>query len=72
MITLSNHRQAWDMTLGLFALADGDAKKFYDFATFLYDKQAEFYNAEFMFKTHDDLRQLIANNAEEHMNIDRA
>jgi protein-disulfide isomerase len=72
LITLSNHRQSWDMTLGLFALADGDAKKFYDFATFLYEKQAEFYNAKFMFKTHDDLRQLIANNAEEHMNIDRA
>jgi len=71
LITLSNHRQAWDMSLGLFALADGDAKKFYDFATFLYTKQTEFYNAEFMYKTHDDLRNLIAKNAEEHMNIDR-
>lgn len=71
LITLSNHRQAWDMSLGLFALADGDAKKFYDFATFLYGKQTEFYNAEFMYKTHDDLINLIAKNAEEHMNIDR-
>ena len=70
LITLSNHRQAWDMSLGLFALADGDANTFYNFATFLYEKQTEFYNAEFMYKTHDDLKQLIANNAEEHMTID--
>jgi protein-disulfide isomerase len=72
LITLSNHRQAWDMSLGLFALSDGDANKFYSFATFLYEKQAEFYNAEFMYKTHDDLRQIIANKAKEHMNINRS
>ena len=72
LITLSNHRQAWDMSLGLFALADGDANIFYNFATCLYEKQTEFYNAEFMYKTHDDLKQLIANNAEEYMNIDRS
>ncbi len=72
LITLSNHRQAWDMSLGLFALADGDANKFYDFATFLYDRQNEFYNAAFMYKTHDDLRQMIADNAQDHLNIDRS
>ena len=71
LMTLSNHRQAWDMSLGLFALADGDADKFYDFATYLYERQDEFYNAEFMHKTHDDLRQLIADKAEEHLGINR-
>ena len=72
LITLSNHRQAWDMSLGLFALADGDANKFYDFATFLYERQDEFYNSAFMHKTHDDLRQLIADKAEDYLNIDRS
>lgn len=72
LITLSNHRQAWDMSLGIFALADGDTNKFYDFATFLYERQDEFYNAAFMHKTHDHLRQLIADKAEDHSNIDRS
>jgi len=72
LITLSNHRQAWDMSLGLFALADGDASKFYDFATFLYERQEKFYNASFMYKTHDDLRQLVADHAEDHSSTDRS
>ena len=71
LITLSNHRQAWDMSLGLFALADGDAQTFYDFASLLYDSQDEFYNAQFKHKTHEDLRQLIADKAESHSMIDR-
>jgi len=72
LITLSNHRQAWDMSLGVFALADGDAQTFYDFATVLYDSQDEFYNKQFMHKTHDDLRQLIADKAESNFSIDRS
>lgn len=72
LITLSNHRQAWDMSLGLFALADGDNKVFYDFATVLYKEQSEFYNSEFMHKTQNDLRQLIADKAESHLKIDRS
>lgn len=71
LITLSNHRQAWDMSLALFALADGDARKFYDFATFIYDRQAQFYNDHFLLKTHDNLIQLLADFAEEHANVDR-
>jgi len=71
LIPLSNHRQAWDMSLGLFALADGDANKFYDFATVLFEKQAEFYNEPFMHKTHNDLRQLIADKAENDFDINR-
>lgn len=66
LITLSNHRQAWDMSLGLFALADGDANKFYDFATFIYDRQSQFYNGSFLHKTHDDLLQLVPSFAKEH------
>lgn len=71
LITLSNHRQAWDMSLGLIALADGNADKFYNFATFIYERQAQFYNDIFLHKTHDDLIQLVADFAKEHSGIDR-
>ena len=71
MITLSNHRQAWDVSLGLFALAEGDASKFYDFASFVYERQDQFYNGPFLNKTHEDLRQFVTDLAEEHSDADR-
>lgn len=71
LITLSNHRQAWDMSLGLFALAEGNANKFYDFASFIYERQAQFYNGQFLNKTHDDLIHLVADFAEEHAGVTR-
>ncbi|EKO3631374.1 DsbA family protein [Agaribacterium haliotis] len=71
LITLSNHRQAWDVSLGLFALADGDARKFYDFATYVYERQEQFYNAPFLHKTHDDLRQFVADLAQAHSDVNR-
>jgi protein-disulfide isomerase len=71
LITLSNHRQAWDMTLGLFAMADGDANKFYNFASFVYERQEQFYNAPFLHKTHEDLRQLVADFAQEFSAVNR-
>lgn len=72
LITLSNHRQAWDVSLGLFAYAEGDANKFYQFATFLYEHQQKFYNAPFLHKTHEDLRQLVADLAQEQGKINRS
>lgn len=71
LITLSNHRQAWDVSLGLFALAEGNANKFYRFATFLYERQERFYNAPFLHKTHDELRQFVADSATEHGDVKR-
>jgi hypothetical protein len=71
MVTLSNHRQAWDISLGLFAKAEGDSSKFYDFAGFVYERQEQFYNAQFLHKTHEDLRQFVADLAQEHSGIDR-
>lgn len=71
LITLSNHRQAWDMSLGLFAFAEGNASKFYDFATFIFERQAQFYNGKFLHKSHHDLIQLIADFSEEYANVDR-
>lgn len=71
LITLSNHRQAWDVSLGLFALADGESNRFFDFASFLFDQQELFYNAPFKHQTHEDLRQLISEFANQHAGLDR-
>jgi hypothetical protein len=72
MITLSNHRQAWDVSLGLFALVESDASKFYDFTSFVYERQDQFYNAPFLHKTHEDLRQFVADLAQKYSDVDRA
>ena len=71
LITLSNHRQAWDMSLGLFAFSGDDAQKFRDFATYMFEHQNEFSNRAFEYKTHDDLRSLVADYAVSHGNVDR-
>lgn len=71
LITLSNHRQAWDMSLGLFSLAQGKAETFYPFASFMFECQEQFYNAVYLHKTHDDLRQSIADLAESHGAVER-
>ncbi|GAA6151591.1 DsbA family protein [Pseudoteredinibacter isoporae] len=71
MITLSNHRQAWDVSLGLFAFSEGDADKFRNFASFTYERQGEFYNSEFLHKTHNDLREFVADLAQEHADVNR-
>ena len=71
IITLSNHRQSWDFNLALFALADGDAQRFFDFVGFLFERQEQFYNAPFMHKTHDDLRQLASDFAHQHAGVDK-
>lgn len=71
IITLSNHRQAWDLSLAMFALADDDAERFFDFASFLFKRQEQFYNASFMHKTHSDLRLLAADFANQHTGIEK-
>lgn len=71
LITLSNHRQSWDMSLGLFALTNGDAQRFFDFTGFLFERQAQFLNAPFKDKTHQDLRNLVADYAHEFTGVDR-
>ncbi len=60
LITISNHRQAWDMSLALLAEAQGDSQRFFDFATFLFDRQDQFMNDQFKDKTNSDLQQLAA------------
>jgi hypothetical protein len=59
------------MSLGLFAVAAGDARAFFDFASFIYERQEQFYNGVFEHKTHDDLKQLVADFAVQHAGVER-
>lgn len=65
IIALSNHRQAWDVSLGLFSLAKNDAKKAFDFITYLYANQEQYFNGPFLYKTQNDLHNLVADFAED-------
>lgn len=71
LITLSNHRQAWDMSLGLFTVAEGDAQRFFDFSGFLFERQDQYFNGPFRHKTHEDLRKLVANFANEYSGLNK-
>jgi protein-disulfide isomerase len=71
LLTLSNHRQAWEMSLGLFAVAANEAQVFFDFASYIYARQEQFYNGPFEHKTHNDLRQLVADFAADHAGVER-
>ncbi len=71
IITLSNHRQAWEVSLGVFALAQNNALTAFDFIGFLYSKQELFYNQPFLNKTHADLQDLVADFAVEFAGVDR-
>lgn len=71
LITLSNHRQAWDMSLALFSVANGDARTFFEFVSFLFERQEQFYNAKFLHKTHQDLTELAADFAHQYAEVDK-
>ena len=71
LITLSNHRQAWDISKGIFALAGDNAETFFEFASYLYDRQEEFYNGRFREKTHQDLLDQIAQYAHDFSGFER-
>ena len=71
LITLSNHRQSWDISLGLFAVAQNDGRQFFDFMSYLFDRQEQFLNGAFLTKTHQDLRNLAAHYAMDFANVDQ-
>jgi len=72
LITLSNHRQAWDISKGIFALAGENDEVFFRFASYLYARQKEYYNASFRDKTHQDLLNHIADYANDFSGIDKS
>jgi hypothetical protein len=59
MFSMANHRQSWDMTKAIFAVAGADAEMFFKLATFLYERQERFFNGPFKQRTQADLYDLI-------------
>jgi len=57
------HRQVVDMTKAALVVSGDNAQRWFDFATYLYDRQNEFLNAEFKNKTENDLLNLLAAHA---------
>ncbi len=69
LITISNHHQAWTMSLAMMAVAGSDDRRFFDFASFLFARQEQFMNDVFRHKTLEDQRQLAADMAQEFAGI---
>jgi len=72
LITLSNHRQAWDISKGIFALAGDNDEAFFGFASYLFARQEEYYNAPFRHKTHQELLNQIADYAHDFSGFDKS
>lgn len=59
LLSMANHRQSWDVTKAIFAVAGADSKLFFPLATFLYERQEQFFNGVFKQRTQLDLYELI-------------
>ena len=59
LLSMANHRQSWDVTKAIFAVAGADSKLFFPLATFLYERQEQFFNGVFKQRTELDLYDLI-------------
>jgi 2-hydroxychromene-2-carboxylate isomerase len=59
LLSMANHRQSWDVTKAIFAVAAADSKLFFPLATFLYERQEQFFNGVFKQRTQLDLYDLI-------------
>ncbi len=59
MLSMANHRQSWDVTKAIFAVAGADSALFFPLATFLYERQEQFFNGPFKKRTEVDLYDLI-------------
>ena len=61
LLSMANHRQSWDVTKAIFAVAGADSELFFPLATFLYQRQEQFFNGPFKQRTQVDLYDLIVN-----------
>lgn len=59
LLSMANHRQSWDMTKAIFAVAGADSDLFFKLATFLYERQEQFFNGPFKQRSQVDLYDLI-------------
>ena len=62
-MTLGNHRQSWDATKAVIAVAGEDTDKFIDFVSYIFEHQSEFANEAFKDKTQTDWHHLLASYA---------
>ncbi len=58
-IVLCDHRQSWDLTKAVVAIAAGDPLRAWQFIGHLYQHQADYALDAFDHKTRQDLRQLV-------------
>lgn len=65
LMTLGNHRQSWDATKAVIAIAGDDADKFVDFTTHIFSKQEAFANEAWKDKTQTDFHLWLAERAAE-------
>ncbi|MDY6899397.1 MAG: thioredoxin domain-containing protein [Cyanobacteriota bacterium] len=59
-MSLSNHRQSWDVTKAAFIVAGDDTNQFINFASYLFNHQHEYSNGVFKNKTLTQLHNLLA------------
>lgn len=59
LLSMANHRQSWDVTKAIFAVADANSDVFFNLTTFLYAHQEQFFNGPFKQRTQVDLYDLI-------------
>ncbi|WP_414621331.1 DsbA family protein [Calothrix sp. CCY 0018] len=59
-MSLSNHRQSWDVTKAALVVAGEDTNQFINFASYLFNHQHEYSNGTFKDKTLSDLHNLLA------------
>ncbi|MEL7351440.1 MAG: thioredoxin domain-containing protein [Cyanobacteria bacterium P01_A01_bin.116] len=60
MMTLGNHRQSWDATKAVIAVAGDDAQKFVEFVSVVFSRQPEFANEAWKDKTQTEFHALLA------------
>ncbi len=64
-MSLGNHRQSWDATKAVIAVSDTDTRKFIDFVSYLFSRQAEFANEAWKDKTQTEFHKFLAECAAE-------
>lgn len=62
LMTLGNHRQSWDATKAVIALANEDTQKFVEVTSRIFNKQTDFANEAWKDKTQTEFHQWLADN----------
>lgn len=63
LMTLGNHRQSWDATKAVIAVAGDDVQQFVDFTSHIFSKQSEFANEAWKDHTQTEFHHSTARQA---------